>query len=457
MDTDLISNLPDDVLGKILSLVPTKLAAATSVLSKRWRNLLPLVDSLDFDESMLFYPDNKDGEDEASSDESGLGRRHRFSHFVDKTLALLSNAPLIKRFSLKCFYENDEARINSWIRTALERGCLELNLEAANYLCIDSQYFTSNTLVKLTISDGFYPEGHLPSGGVFFPALKTLTLVEVSFASRDMLEFFIHGCPALEELFLCVWMQYLSSPNVKRVTITSDFDDNVYQLPSIRIKTPSLMYLDYSSYVAGDYYVVLDSLVEARLDLRLYESIIYDDDGSLWNEEVFGNVTNLIEGIRTIKSLHLSPNSLEVFYFCCDSDFMPVLEDLVNLAIESDKEKGWEVMPSLLNKSPNLQTLVIKGLVHRVTDCCGDACACIRMMDREIVSCLSRCRVKVLEILGYGGSFRELKQMRHFLGKLRCLETVRVGVKEDSKKSNYLVANVMALPRVSSKCKIQFI
>lgn len=39
-----------------------------------------------------------------------------------------------------------------------------------------------------------------------------------------------------------------------------------------------------------------------------------------------------------------------------------MLEDLVNLAIESDKEKGWEVMPSLLNKSPNLQTLVIKVL-----------------------------------------------------------------------------------------------
>jgi hypothetical protein len=79
------------------------------------------------------------------------------------------------------------------------------------------------------------------------------------------------------------------------------------------------------------------------------------------------------------------------------------------------------------------------------------------MKDREIVSCLSRCRVKVLKILGYGGSFRELKQMRHFLGKLKCLETVKVGVKEGSKKSNYLVANVMALPRVSSKCKIQFI
>ena len=94
--------------------------------------------------------------------------------------------------------------------------------------------------------------------------------------------------------------------------------------------------------------------------------------------------------------------------------------------------------------------------MHRVTSRCGDACACIS--ERKTgMCCLSACRIKVLEITGYGGSFIELKQMRHFLGKLKCLETVKVGVKEGSKKSNYLVANVMALPRVSSKCKIQFI
>uniref|UniRef100_A0A0D3C2Y3 F-box domain-containing protein n=1 Tax=Brassica oleracea var. oleracea TaxID=109376 RepID=A0A0D3C2Y3_BRAOL len=47
VSTDSISSLLDEVLGKVLSLLPTKQAASTSVMSKRWRNLLSLVDSLD--------------------------------------------------------------------------------------------------------------------------------------------------------------------------------------------------------------------------------------------------------------------------------------------------------------------------------------------------------------------------------------------------------------------------
>lgn len=62
--------------------------------------------------------------------------------------------------------------------------------------------------------------------------------------------------------------------------------------------------------------------------------------------------------------------------------------------------------------------------------------------------------MKVLEILGYRGSFRELKQLRHFLGKLKCLETVKVGIEEGMKN---LRANLMALSIASSKCKIHFI
>ncbi|XP_013614369.1 PREDICTED: F-box/LRR-repeat protein At1g48400-like isoform X2 [Brassica oleracea var. oleracea] len=176
----------------------------------------------------------------------------------------------------------------------------------------------------------------------------------------------------------------------------------------------------------------LDSLLQVRLNLKLWDH----------HKPIYGDVTNLAAGITNITTLHLSPDSLE-----------------------SNKKKGWQVMPLLLNSCPNLHTLVFKGLVHRVTDKCGDACACTpnnkhnKKMKKKskVISCLWTCQVKVLEIVEYGGSFQELKQMRHFLGNLESLETVRVGG-IDADNTIFLRANLLSLPIVSSYCNnIHFI
>ncbi|XP_056859100.1 F-box/LRR-repeat protein At1g48400-like isoform X2 [Raphanus sativus] len=176
--------------------------------------------------------------------------------------------------------------------------------------------------------------------------------------------------------------------------------------------------------------------------------------------DYFDIAIGLVAAIRNITTLHLSPDSLEVFHFCCES--MPMFNNLLNLSIKSNKQKGWQGMPLLLKSCPILQTLLFKGLVHKVTNRCGDACVCSpspsqkkMKMKKKVECCLWTCRVKVLEISDYGGRFRELKQMRHFLGNLECLETVKVGVDPD-KNSEFVRANVTALPRLSSKCTIQF-
>lgn len=104
--------------------------------------------------------------------------------------------------------------------------------------------------------------------------------------------------------------------------------------------------------------------------------------------------------------------------------------------------------------------LWFQGLVHRETNKCGDACACIPGKHKEGVEevcCLLTCQVKVLEISDYIGSSQELKQMRHFLGKLKCLESVKVSVDAEDNNRELLRANLLSLPRISPKCHIQLI
>ncbi|XP_010510427.1 PREDICTED: F-box/LRR-repeat protein At2g29930-like [Camelina sativa] len=448
---DLISCLPDEILGKILSLLWTNRAACTAVLSKRWRNLLALVDNLDLNDAS--------------------GNYRYFCDFVDRTLALLSNSPTVKRFSLNCNFQHEDARVDNWIRTVLERGFLELHLKTVDHR-IDTEFFTSNTLVKLTICDGFSLDGRLPPGGVFFPALKTLSLVQVEF-SDDYTDFtyedFISGCPVLEELSLHNegdydppdWSGVVSSaPSLKRLTIFHSFPDyREVAYESCLFETPSLVFLDYSSFVAEKYEVDLCSLEEARLNIRSW------DDESDQDDDIFGDVTDLLSGISNVKTLHLSYDTLEVFHLCCDT--MPMFYNLHTLSFESHKDIGWQVVPLLLNNSPNLETLAIEGLVHQVTNMCGDACPCNipkrRKKMEEGGCCLSTCQVKILHISGYRGTLRELKQMRYFLANLKCLETVKVGVKVNRRQDSYgnnkyqrITNAVMKLPRVSSNCQIHF-
>ncbi|KAF3570590.1 hypothetical protein F2Q69_00063173 [Brassica cretica] len=156
----------------------------------------------------------------------------------------------------------------------------------------------------------------------------------------------------------------------------------------------NLVYFEFSSYVHDVYNDggEMESLVEARLDLRLLESTSRFDDYTETGEyndllvvngfdDIFSDATILLLRMASyVKILHLSAYSLEALHFGCKLIF--TFDNLVTLSLESDKDKSWQVL--------------LHGLLHRVTGRCGDVCPCYHRPKRkgvidwrkEKVSCL---------------------------------------------------------------------
>lgn len=99
-------NLPDEILLAIISLLETKDAIGTSILSKRWEYLWTSIPNLEF-------------RPQPSTPRSTLW------NIVEKVL-LLRGPPDIKVFELTFLVLGDACRVKAWISAALRRNVQEL-------------------------------------------------------------------------------------------------------------------------------------------------------------------------------------------------------------------------------------------------------------------------------------------------------------------------------------------
>ena len=311
-----ISCLPPEVLVEILSLLPTKLAASTSLLSKKWRYLFALVHSLDFDDTVLLQPPPEEGREEL---------KESFRNFVDRRLALQCGCgSRIKKFSLTYLVTNNSDVVDErrWISSVVERGVLEVDVtlrprwlgpvhtdEVHGNCFLPYHLFRSKTLVKLRLGTDTNV-GKLPPD-VFLPALKSLFLDTIMFDDQDLSDVLLPGCPMLEELTVVHKTDFypnyrISSQTIKKLTVFYCYDFGIDDGSRISFDAPSVVSLNYTDYALYEYPLVnLGSLVKAKLDISYSKTNIKRPD-----------LSGLLVGISNVETLHLSPDSTDVSLLC---------------------------------------------------------------------------------------------------------------------------------------------
>ncbi|KAJ4871497.1 FBD-associated F-box protein [Raphanus sativus] len=180
---DRVSPLPDDLLLKILSYLPTNEVWITSVLSKRWRALWMLLPKLEY----------CCGNFNAETYES-------FSHFVNKSL-LLHQVPVLESLHLSLEGTYSDTDIVSCLEIASNRNLHELNVAFGFLSCLFLPRRTCETLVVMHLSYVLLNVTLVPDS---FKALETRHLLSMWYKGKtnESLTRLLSKCPVLEDLLI---------------------------------------------------------------------------------------------------------------------------------------------------------------------------------------------------------------------------------------------------------------
>ncbi|CAA7047971.1 unnamed protein product [Microthlaspi erraticum] len=326
-----ISDLSDELLIKIISTLPTKVAVSTSLLSKQWQFLWTWLPKLEFcDYSIIDDP----------------GSILRYREFINKNLPL-HKSPVIESLLFRFCHRRlpQPENIKLWVGIAVSRFVRELSI---SYFFLNhdgpdaplpSSLYTCNSLMTLKLEGPEIVLDVPPT--VCLPSLKTLQLRRVTYANEDSLRLLLPHCPVLEDL--CI----------ERV----GSEDN---LRAIVVNVPSLqrLSLDVFQRSPGGYVIVTPSLQYFKVeDFSATFSCLIEHAPKLEEAEisVFQEFEELLKSIASVKLLSVLAlwNSPEEPVYSVSTIFNQ-LEHL-KLGIYSD---NWsKLLVWLLRNSPKLRVL----------------------------------------------------------------------------------------------------
>ncbi|XP_042495943.1 F-box/FBD/LRR-repeat protein At1g13570-like [Macadamia integrifolia] len=249
-----ISDLPDEVLSYIISLLTLREAVRTSTLSRRWKYLWKTsVSNLDFDaENML-------GSLSPSTHEGWQERTSKFIEVVDQNLKLLQDFK-VERFRICSPLDSRHgSNLSRWVQFAIISGVKELHLDLYNKSSSTPHDRLYNIPSGLLGCGKKYSLNHLHlscctlsilrpwPGFEGFESLTTLSLKYV-FLTEKVVEDILSCCTLLEWLKLekCnnLLSLKISSPSLKYLEV-----NELSHLAEIRLCASSLVTFEFTGHM----------------------------------------------------------------------------------------------------------------------------------------------------------------------------------------------------------------
>lgn len=307
---DRISGLPDDVHKHILSLLPTKEAAATMALSHEWGRISTLLPSLEY----IFI---------STTDEDDV---HRMNGFINGVLRR-SNAPeALQKLVLRCTQNENPGPIEQMIHIAIDgRNVKHLVVsvsfdEMNGFFTLPEIVFRSTYLEHLGLSGVIViVPPQVPQRPVF-PSLRTLQ-VDISLHCSPSIQNFYSRCPILQTLSMVghvdeypdetdmrTFQIYSGSIRELQISVRAsiemvDMGDDGYRLYRFNIYAPKVQLLIIKENILADYRVRnLSSIVEAKLQVG-WQAIQYQRPEVDVHE--VNDIFNLLKGLTGVRSLEL--------------------------------------------------------------------------------------------------------------------------------------------------------
>ncbi|CAO2142571.1 unnamed protein product [Urochloa humidicola] len=273
---DLLSILPDDILRRILFFVPSKEAASTSVLSRRWRTLWRTSGAVNLD-SRSYSPQLADRPD------GGRRLRRRFLRDAEAAIAAAAAhgghitqltvhvkaavAPLLNRRRLRAVFSHPEARRVEEFHATVEPVVDIIGRRSGIYK-LSLRKLPSENLRVLRITNF----NHLkpPESGAAFPQLAELHL-KGCMVTFGRLQCIVDAAPQLTTLHLDASSFFPSRDNVAQAPMTSKFLGGLGdEEPCYRLMLPTVTNLIFKNYTEGVRYLKLEGGLEIEAQRLLY-------------------------------------------------------------------------------------------------------------------------------------------------------------------------------------------